>query len=223
MDFSMTNSDWEITQTEGPTNLQKDTTFIYLLDFREGEEASCKIGVTAEPGNSLHLTYELTSAPTWWLLRRTTCCHTFLSSSILTGLMRKSTAPWVTPRKTTGVSPLEDITAKKSTSSSFASIFTTSWKFWEATNQSDYQHLKTSQLVQWKRLWLLHSWPTRIPYLGINSLNVKSSTWLASKAGESITYDWNIQLQGNCFKQLEAIHICQCEAKMSAPVSSCLT
>ena len=48
---------------------------------------------------------------TWSRLRRTTCCHTFRSSSILTGLIRKSTAPCVTPRNTTFVSPLDDITA----------------------------------------------------------------------------------------------------------------
>ena len=48
---------------------------------------------------------------TWSLLRRTTCCHTFRSSSILTGLIRKSTAPCVTPRRTTLVSPFDDITA----------------------------------------------------------------------------------------------------------------
>ena len=43
--------------------------------------------------------------------RRTTCCHTLRSSSTRTGLIRKSTAPCVTPRSTTFVSPLEDITA----------------------------------------------------------------------------------------------------------------
>lgn len=48
---------------------------------------------------------------TWSRLRRTTCCHTFRSSSILTGLIRKSTAPCVTPRRTTFVSPFDDITA----------------------------------------------------------------------------------------------------------------
>jgi hypothetical protein len=44
--------------------------------------------------------------------RRTTCCHTFRSSSTRTGLIRKSTAPWVTPRNTTLVSPFELITAR---------------------------------------------------------------------------------------------------------------
>ena len=55
--------------------------------------------------------------PTWSLRRRTTCCHTFRNSSILTGFMRKSTAPCVTPLSTTGVSPLEDITAAPVTES----------------------------------------------------------------------------------------------------------
>ena len=43
-------------------------------------------------------------------LRRTTCCHTLRSSSMRTGLIRKSTAPCVTPRSTVLVSPLADIT-----------------------------------------------------------------------------------------------------------------
>ena len=43
--------------------------------------------------------------------RRTTCCHTLRSSSMRTGLMRKSTAPCVTPRSTVLVSPFPDITA----------------------------------------------------------------------------------------------------------------
>ena len=46
-------------------------------------------------------------------LRLTTCCHTFLNSSTRTGLIRKSTAPCVTPRSTTLVSPLDDITAEQ--------------------------------------------------------------------------------------------------------------
>jgi hypothetical protein len=43
--------------------------------------------------------------------RRTTCCQMLRSSSILTGLIRKSQAPWVTPRSTVVCSPLDDITA----------------------------------------------------------------------------------------------------------------
>lgn len=46
----------------------------------------------------------------WSRFLLTTCCQTFRSSSIRTGLMRKSTAPCVTPRSTTVVSPLDDIT-----------------------------------------------------------------------------------------------------------------
>ncbi len=52
---------------------------------------------------------------TWSRFLLTTCCHTFRSSSTRTGLMRKSTAPCVTPRRTTLVSPLEDITATQVT------------------------------------------------------------------------------------------------------------
>lgn len=48
----------------------------------------------------------------WCLLRLTTCCQIFLSSSIRTGLMRKSQAPCVTPRITVVCSPFEDITAE---------------------------------------------------------------------------------------------------------------
>lgn len=46
--------------------------------------------------------------------RRTTCCQALRSSSIRTGLIRKSTAPCVTPRSTTFVSPFDDITAQES-------------------------------------------------------------------------------------------------------------
>jgi hypothetical protein len=42
---------------------------------------------------------------------RMTCCQMLRSSSIRTGLIKKSTAPWVTPRSTVACSPLEDITA----------------------------------------------------------------------------------------------------------------
>lgn len=45
--------------------------------------------------------------------RLTTCCHKFRSSSMRTGLMRKSTAPCVTPRSTVLVSPFELITAHR--------------------------------------------------------------------------------------------------------------
>lgn len=45
------------------------------------------------------------------LLRRTTCCQIFLSSSMRTGFIRKSQAPCVTPRITVVCSSLADITA----------------------------------------------------------------------------------------------------------------
>jgi hypothetical protein len=52
-----------------------------------------------------------TSAPTDSRRLRTTCCQALRSSSMRTGLIKKSTAPCVTPRSTTFVSPLDDITA----------------------------------------------------------------------------------------------------------------
>ena len=59
-----------------------------------------------------HKRKALTSEPAMSRRRRTTCCQRLRNSSILTGLIRKSTAPCVTPLRTVVVSPLEDITAR---------------------------------------------------------------------------------------------------------------
>jgi len=61
--------------------------------------------ISARPSSPTHLTVALC------LLRRTTCCQIFLSSSMRTGLIRKSQAPCVTPRITVVCSSLADITA----------------------------------------------------------------------------------------------------------------
>lgn len=139
------------------------------------------------PAHRLRLTWstsrpECSSAARLWcrLRRRTTCCHTFRSSSTRTGLMRKSTAPWVTPRSTTLVSPLDDITVGAQEEARWCGRVSAGGTG-SSAQQRGQEHERQRQ-------------SSRLP---------------AGAPLIALTDDGQVQLQANLLQQLETIHVCR--------------